>query len=239
MNTHTELAAALAKANLELTNPHKDARAETGQYGYSYATLDAITQAIRPVLAKHGLSVMQDVRIDGGQLSVSTTLLHSSGQSITFGPLTGPTGSSWQQVGSGISYARRYQLLSCLGLAAGDDDDAQALERPQVNEAPVNVGSARGPLANHKAGAIATDAQRKKIAVLAKIAGYPGPKEFLASEQAEAYLGGGVSSPLKKGHASTLIDRLEADLATTTPVAFPPDVEPDEALLGEEYEAGR
>ena len=216
MNTHTELAAALAKANLELTNPHKDARAETGQYGYAYATLDAITQAIRPVLAKHGLSVMQDVRVDDRSLSVSTTLLHSSGQSITFGPLTGPTGSSWQQVGSGISYARRYQLLSCLGLAAGDDDDAQVLERPRVKVAPANVGTARGPLAKEKATAEASEPQRKLLGSLARKAGYGSTAELLASEQTEAILGGAPSSPLTKAHASTLIEALKAWEATLT-----------------------
>ena len=217
-----DIAAALAKANTELTNPHKDARAETGQFGYSYATLDAITQAIRPILAKHGLSVMQDVQIVEGRLAVTTTLLHASGQTISFGPLIGTTGTTWQQVGSGISYARRYQLLSALGLAAGDDDDAQILERApiatsantQVETAPADVGSATGNLARIKARQEASEPQRKLLGSLSRQAGYSSTAELLASTQAHEILGGAPSQPLGKAHASTLIEALKNDITT-------------------------
>ena len=225
--TTTTIAQDLAAANLELTNPHKDGKADAGQYSYSYATLDAITALVRPVLANHGISITQDVTLEDGRLSVTTTLLHSSGESLTFGPLVGPSGSSWQQLGSGISYARRYQLLACLGLAAGDDDDAQQLSRmPEKSEtasmqavsdfsgrpAAVNVGAARGPLARDKARALASDEQKRYIGALVRKLGYADSAAFLESGRPDDILGGAVSNPLLKGHAIDLITQLKADV---------------------------
>jgi len=209
--TTTTIAQDLAAANLELTNPHKDGKADAGQYSYSYATLDAITALVRPVLANHGISITQDVTLEDGRLSVTTTLLHSSGESLTFGPLIGPSGSSWQQLGSGISYARRYQLLACLGLAAGDDDDAQQLE-PERRPAPVNVGTARGPLAREKSTALASDDQKRYIGALVRKLGYADSAAFLESGRPDDILGGAVSNPLLKGHAIDLITQLKADV---------------------------
>lgn len=73
------LYAAYAAAQAKLTNPTKDAKADTGSYGYTYATLGAILDHVRPVLAAHGLAVMQNVTNDGDLVSVETILTHSGG----------------------------------------------------------------------------------------------------------------------------------------------------------------
>lgn len=212
--TDSTLAQALAAANTELTNPHKDAKADTGTYGYSYATLDSVTALVRPVLARHGISVLQDPKItDEGRLAVTTTLLHTSGETMVFGPLVGPLGSSWQQVGGAISYARRYQLLACLGLAAGDDDDAQQLERQEpARPALIDVGTARGRLARTKATEPATEKQKQLLGILVRKIGYADTTAFLASPQAERILGGTPSDPLLKAHASPLIEACQEHL---------------------------
>ena len=115
--------AALAAVNQEVVNPHKDGR---GNYG-TYLTLDTLLDYVRPIYAKHGLSVLQDVTTDPDTdaLSVRTIIAHTSGECVTFGPVTGPAGPSWQALGGAVSYARRYALLAALGVAGGDDDDAQ------------------------------------------------------------------------------------------------------------------
>jgi hypothetical protein len=116
-----EVHAALAVVNAQLTNPNKDGR---GNYG-TYLTLDNLLDHVRPTLAASGLSVVQDVTTHDDTVSVVTHILHSSGESIAFGPLTGPTGPNWQTLGGAVTYARRYALLAALGVAGGDDDDAQ------------------------------------------------------------------------------------------------------------------
>lgn len=110
-----ELAAALAKAQaamknapLTKTNPH---------YRSKYSDLAAIRDAVVPHLAAHGIALVQG--LDG--LAVSTRLLHTSGQWIE-STLPIPAGKM-QELGSAITYARRYTLSAICGIAADEDDD--------------------------------------------------------------------------------------------------------------------
>lgn len=133
--------AALVAAQSELSNPKKNQTAKAGSYSYSYADLPTILDLVRPILAKHGLAVAQDVRMVEG-LQVFTLLIHTSGEQLTFGPIRGTAGSDWQAMGSAISYARRYGLISALGLMGeGEDDDAQAtkVERVKVSHSDQTI----------------------------------------------------------------------------------------------------
>ena len=135
--TPANIHAALVEAHKELTNPHKNSTANTGQYGYSYIDLAGVVSHVRPVLSKHGLAVSQDIAVTAdGRLGISTTLHHTSGETLTFGPVAGPNGSTWQQLGSGITYARRYGLLAALGLAADEDDDGASAGTEQPKRKP-------------------------------------------------------------------------------------------------------
>jgi hypothetical protein len=130
-----ELARALVTAMGDLSDIRKGKEAKVqmksgGSYGYKYADLADTIQQIRPVLAQHGLAVLQSpVSHDNDTVSIYTTIIHTSGQQLTFGPLTLPAGRTAQETGSAITYGRRYALLSCLGLAAEDDDGASAAPR--------------------------------------------------------------------------------------------------------------
>lgn len=116
--------AALVAAQQDLRNPSKDAKADTGQFSYSYATLPTVLELVRPVLAKHGLAIAQDVRMDEGRVEVFTLVFHSSGEQLLFGPIVGRSGGGkWQELGSAISFARRYGLMAALSLSGDDDDD--------------------------------------------------------------------------------------------------------------------
>ena len=125
-----KVCAALVAAQADLRNPAKDRTANTGTYSYKYADLASILDLVRPILAKHGLAITQDVRMEDGRLLILTTLLHSSGESLQYGPLAGSVGTSWQQTGGGITYARRYALQAILGIAADEDDDAASAPPP-------------------------------------------------------------------------------------------------------------
>lgn len=136
MIKHTEnisdLAAALVAASAELGGVTKGREASIptksgGSYAYRYAALEDVLDTVRPVLAKHGLTITQTASNQNADyLTISTAILHLSGQYIVFEPLALPNGRTAQEIGSAITYGRRYHLLACLGLAASDDDDGAA-----------------------------------------------------------------------------------------------------------------
>lgn len=124
MEPLNELATALSRFQGEMPKIDLDATVKVttktgGSYDFRYATLANIMVHVRPILAKHGLSVTQGINVD----VLETTLLHSSGQSIRYTVPISLDGSM-QEVGSRISYLRRYSISACLGVVADDDDDA-------------------------------------------------------------------------------------------------------------------
>ena len=115
-----KLAEALAAAQGKFTNPKKTKTANAGKYSYSFADLADVLDAIRQPMASAGLSVVQT--IETGPLHLATTLMHTSGQCITSRyPLVAMT--SPQDMGSQLTYARRYSLCAILGVAAEEDRD--------------------------------------------------------------------------------------------------------------------
>ncbi len=139
---HPNLAAALAAFQAELpvvgkgqtaTIPGKDGR--TG-YSYRYADLADVSSQAMPILAKHGLSfTSRPRRIEGGrEYELVGILRHASGESDEGAlPLNG---RSAQELGSSITYARRYLLGAMTGLVTDEDDDGaraqQTRERTTV-----------------------------------------------------------------------------------------------------------
>jgi hypothetical protein len=120
----------------EMTNPTKDATAKAGAFSYQWATLPQVLGMARPILARHGLALVFDQVLTEGHLSVSAIILHTSGDSMTFGPMTARAGADMQQVGSQASYLRRYLTLAALGVAADDDDDAASVKGRPVHVEP-------------------------------------------------------------------------------------------------------
>lgn len=120
-----ELSAALAKAQLEMQNPGFDS--QNPHFRNRYASLAAVRNAVIPVLAKHGISLTQDVTTSEGGIACMTILTHSTGQQMRFGPLILPASKQDAQgYGSALTYARRYQLMAVAGVVGDDDDDAEA-----------------------------------------------------------------------------------------------------------------
>ena len=113
---------AIAEFQQEVPTIHK----ATKGYGYSYADLPTIFEAINPLLQKHGLGFMQ--QIEGTDLV--TTIFHvESGEHVTSKAAI-PQGvqlkgmNDFQVMGSAITYLRRYALSSALGLVTDVDSDA-------------------------------------------------------------------------------------------------------------------
>lgn len=134
-----QLAEALSRAQGQIddatktgVNPH---------FRSKYADLAAVRSVIREPLAVNDISIIQAPRTLDGEVEVETMLLHKSGEYISE-TLRLPVGK-WDAhgIGSGISYARRYGLLSILALAAADDDGNEAVEKAPARLAPQsNVG---------------------------------------------------------------------------------------------------
>lgn len=131
-----KLADALAKAQGEMEGALKDST--NPHFKSKYADLAAVRDACRP-LSKHGLAVLQPTKADGARVTVTTMLVHSSGEWIAE-DLTLTAGQATPQaVGSAITYGRRYGLAAMVGIAPEDDDGEAAEGRgngPARQQAP-------------------------------------------------------------------------------------------------------
>ena len=118
-----EIATALAAAQAELQNPSFDST--NPHFKSKFASLAAVRNAVIPTMTKHGISVFQDVTTTERGVSCVTRLSHKSGQYIQSGELIMPLSKhDAQGVGSGATYARRYQLMAVAGVVGDDDTDA-------------------------------------------------------------------------------------------------------------------
>jgi hypothetical protein len=135
--TINEIAGALAKAQAEIQNVVKDAK--NPHFKSDYATLDAITDTVRPVFAKHGLAVVQMPSYADGIVTVETLLTHSSGQWIRGATAAPIAKADPQGVGSACTYLRRYSLAAIAALAQTDDDGHAASSQPPARTQPARV----------------------------------------------------------------------------------------------------
>lgn len=121
--TSSEFVKALAAAQAEMkhalldkVNPH---------FKSKYASLGAVIDATLPVLARHNIVAKQRVVLIDGRLYLKTWLEHPSGEKDepSYWPIAEGTP---QQMGSSLTYARRYGLSCVGGIASEEDDDGNA-----------------------------------------------------------------------------------------------------------------
>lgn len=124
-----QVTAALAKAQGEIANPTKGAT--NLHFRSTYADLSSGINAIREALTTNGIAFIQATRLEGEILFVDTRLAHASGQWVEseFPACRFP--AKPQEVGSAITYARRYALFALVGIA-GDDDDGNAASQTET-----------------------------------------------------------------------------------------------------------
>jgi hypothetical protein len=117
-----EFAAALAAFQAGVPTVTKDAQGQVGNQKTRYADLASIAEAAYPKLAEHGLSYLAKPTLDDGAFVLRYALLHVGGHREG-GSFPLPASATSQQMGSAITYARRYCLLAVTGIAPKDDDD--------------------------------------------------------------------------------------------------------------------
>lgn len=136
---------ALVAARAEMHAPKFDA--VNPHFKSKYVSLSALIETAFPVLAAHGVTVLQVPTEQGLQ----TTLIHKGGAERSFvTPLPEPEKATAQAYGSTLTYMRRYVLAGLLGLAGEQDDDANAAgsykaKAPQAARKVVDILTAETP----------------------------------------------------------------------------------------------
>lgn len=208
VTTTGELAAALAKAQGAMEAAAKDS---TNPFFHSkYADLASVWGACRKPLADNGLAVTQHpvtsfrgepeiviVKTRAGEdratvrgmmtVSLTTRLLHTSGESVESTVSALLPSSDPQTVGSAITYLRRYGLAAMVGVAPDDDDDGNAgsgrdVPARQLHDdlsPPLSPGHAGAtttrPQPPAQSAAPISDAQRKRFFAISKEHGWKEP----------------------------------------------------------------
>ena len=129
------LAKALAKFQGEVRDPAKNEK--NPFFKSKYVPLDALIEAVRPTLSANGLSIIQMPSGDGKTISLKTIILHESGEWIEsdlFSLVIAKADA--QGAGSGVTYARRYQLGAVLNIGWTDDDDGNSISGHEVKSTP-------------------------------------------------------------------------------------------------------
>ena len=104
-----------------------------------YVSLDALLDAVKPVLLDHDLALIQTLVSQDGKVGVSTAFLHASGERFDFGTLlVKAEGLTAQQIGGAITYIRRQSIQTACGISVDLDDDGAVASgfRPAASVAP-------------------------------------------------------------------------------------------------------
>lgn len=120
----SELANALALAQGEIENSTKDS--VNPHFRSKYTSLSEALNVVRPVFAKHGLSVVQMPTFQDNKMFLTTRVMHKSGQFVEGDYQIKPVKEDPQGYGSAVTYARRYSLMAVAGIAPEDDDGNEA-----------------------------------------------------------------------------------------------------------------
>jgi hypothetical protein len=187
------LAAALAKAQMALTNPEKSLtgtlpgnRPDQPGRTFRYASLSAGLDIVRKVLGQHEIATLQTTVIDQDiqTVSLTTVLAHASGEWIAsdwrFSNL-----SDWaapRRLGAALTYARRYGLFTLVGIAGEDDLDTPDLAgQPAQGAAKAGGGFDQGKV-NGSGAAEALGAAGTLGAFAKNRKPWTPPKQALAPE---------------------------------------------------------
>ena len=149
------IAAALARAQGDLTNPEKTLRAtirfpfpREEDRTFRYASLASGLDIVRKALSRQEIATIQTTRLDGstGQVFLTTVLAHSSGEWISsdWPVCDGKDTDAPHRMGAALTYARRYALFTLVGIAGEDDLDAPCTIASPPPVEPATVAGARG-----------------------------------------------------------------------------------------------
>lgn len=155
----TKVCAAFVAAQAEMPSVAKDGK--NPHFNSRFASLDAIVETIKPVLAKHDLAITQSATCsdDGKFMTVQTRLVHLSGEFLVSTVVVPVAKLDPQGAGATLTYCRRFGLSTLLSLAADDDDDGNAASAPRkaqrAPQAQVPANPLMMPFGKHKGQPVA------------------------------------------------------------------------------------
>ena len=157
-------------------------------YEYRYAPLDEILSTIQPIMGPLGLSVSWRNRVEGDKVIASCRISHTLGHHEESGELSMPIvladadrgANPMQRVGIATTYAKRYSLLSIIGMAPEDDDDAQTSREAPPPQRVEDEPPAEGRTIN--------EGQQKRLWAIARHHGWSQAdvKDLIAGWQCES-----------------------------------------------------
>lgn len=167
------------KAQTAIGNVGKDAK---GNYG-KFVSLAKLLEAVVPAFNANGLVITQGANAEG--TSLTTTITHKNGVVVAESayPISVADRSNPQKVGSGVTYARRYSLMSLVAVAGDDDDEGELAAKPKATP------KTKSPLVQltEKLGAAGVNANN--FAQVAKESGFDvKSSKDLTDEQVQAWL---------------------------------------------------
>ena len=130
-STITELAKALVLFQGSIENVTRESK--NPFYNSKYADLGTIWSEIRQKLSACGLAIIQSPMTSGVVVTVTTRLIHVSGEFLESDLTLSSVDTTPVKIGSCITYARRYSLSAILGIASDDDDDGMQASTKQPN----------------------------------------------------------------------------------------------------------
>ena len=120
-NSIAKLSEALSKAQGQFEHAKKGV--ENTFFKSKYADLASVIDAARDPLSKNGLAVIQLPKVlSDGKVLLVTMLTHSSGEWVRSEYPISPVKQDPQNMGSALTYARRYAFSAITGIASDDDD---------------------------------------------------------------------------------------------------------------------
>lgn len=164
--SEVKIISALIKIQSEVTNISKD----TQGFGYKYAKLDSVLDMLRPIFNRHDVLIWQDVSSEDGEMvRITTSFIHASGEKkeqILSYPIPSLSKmNSMQNLGSAISYLRRYCLMTMIGIAGTEDDDGKTggdyIDKHKASDSPTHTAkTSHQPIANQYTESVADDENR-------------------------------------------------------------------------------
>ena len=126
MSEHKNIAAALAAAQAQMGKALKSAN--NPHFKSKYADLSSVVDATMPALNANGIAVIQPMQESETGRIVMTKFIHTSGEVLECAIPLIVAKNDMQGMGSAITYARRYGLMSLAGIALEDDDGNAAVK---------------------------------------------------------------------------------------------------------------